>query len=288
MSLEAALVIGLDGETILYRHVPMGRGAAALPDSRKLWDVYWEFRSVMIGQAHSHPGRGWPSPSLEDITSYEACESGLGRRYMWWIASADRLVVVRWRGPGRSDYDVSHVEDETPWTRDLRELSYFDDRLKKALSRVRPLTPERIAAARRGAAEQEVGGDLDMEFDLGDIVRVARQPLDLIVQVHGEVGYVDEVYTDDARKDWVGIVTMRLDGSPGGCGSVPRSCLEHEPGEAWRAVKAKIDADRAKLLAEGLERGRRWRGLIEDVAKKHGVSPETAETIFKELDAFGP
>jgi hypothetical protein len=119
---EAALVIGRDGE-ILYRHVPADRGVAALPDSRTLWDFYFENYKKMSGQVHSHPGTGWPSPSHTDITTYAACEQSLGRRYFWWIASEDKLVLVTWAGPGRHDYGVQRVEDEPPWVAELRRLS---------------------------------------------------------------------------------------------------------------------------------------------------------------------
>lgn len=122
-TIEAAAVIGLDEEQVLYWHLPPGRRSVALPDSRKLWDIYWEHRASMSGQAHSHPGTGWPGPSWEDITSYEACESGLGRRYKWWIASMNRLVVVRWRGPARYDYETVRVEHEPSWVAELRRLS---------------------------------------------------------------------------------------------------------------------------------------------------------------------
>lgn len=122
-TIEAAVVVGLDEAQVLYWHLPANRHSVALPDSPKLWDVYWENRHSMSGQAHSHPGLGWPGPSWEDITTYEACESGLGRRYKWWIASMDRLVVVTWCGPGRYDYAVAKVYTEPPWVDELRRHS---------------------------------------------------------------------------------------------------------------------------------------------------------------------
>jgi hypothetical protein len=122
-TIEAAVVVGADEKQVLYWHLPPNRHSVALPDSRKLWEVYWENRRSMSGQAHSHPGTGWPGPSWEDITSYEACESGLGRRYKWWIASMDRLVVVQWAGPGRYDYKATPVHEAPPWVDELRRHS---------------------------------------------------------------------------------------------------------------------------------------------------------------------
>ncbi len=122
-TIEAAVVVGLDGAEVLYWHCPPDRNTVALPDSRTLWDVFWENRQKMSGQAHSHPGIGWPYPSWTDITTYEACESGLGRRYKWWIASMDRLVVVEWVGPKKTDYQVTKLTEEPPWVNELRRLS---------------------------------------------------------------------------------------------------------------------------------------------------------------------
>ena len=122
-TIEAAVVLGLDEKEVLYWHLPPGRHTAALPDSPKLWDVFWENRLKMSGQAHSHPGTGWPHPSMTDITTYQACESGLGRRYKWWIASMDRLIVVEWAGPGKYDYKLAKVLDEPEWVHELRRLS---------------------------------------------------------------------------------------------------------------------------------------------------------------------
>ena len=122
--LEAAVVIGPSNQ-VIYWHLPEDRTIVSIRDSRVLWDVYWENRHIMVGQAHSHPGFGWPSPSWEDITSYQACENGLGKRYTWWIASSDRLVLVEWGGPQKYDYKIVQVppELEPPWVVDLRANS---------------------------------------------------------------------------------------------------------------------------------------------------------------------
>lgn len=123
-TIEAAVVLGPNDQPI-YWHTPPNRNTVALPDSRSLWLVYMEHRNDMVGQAHSHPGLGWPGPSWEDVTTYEACESGLGKRYKWWIASTDHLVVVEWCGPDRYHYKTTRVpvELEPPWVAELRRLS---------------------------------------------------------------------------------------------------------------------------------------------------------------------
>jgi hypothetical protein len=120
---EVGVVVGLDGAA-LHWHLPPDRSAGALPDSRTLWDVLWDRRAQLLGFAHSHPGSGWPGPSWTDVTTFAAIEAGLGRRLTWWITSADRVVDLRWAGPGPHDYAVTQLSDEgLSWLADLRRLS---------------------------------------------------------------------------------------------------------------------------------------------------------------------
>ena len=120
--IEAAVVIGLEGEP-LYWHLPPGRSAGSLPDSRELWDIIWENRELIAGGAHTHPGRGVPGPSREDVTTFSAVELALGRRLAWWIVSSDCVAVVRWQGPEAYDYVVEVLERDPGWVTELRRLS---------------------------------------------------------------------------------------------------------------------------------------------------------------------
>ncbi len=120
---EAALVVGEGGE-VLHRHSPAGRTTVSLPDSRDLWAVLWEHRARIVGVAHTHPGVGTPRPSWEDLTTFAAVEDGLGRRLIWWIASADGLAAFGWSGPDR--YVYGPVDPgEAGWLVELRALSGF-------------------------------------------------------------------------------------------------------------------------------------------------------------------
>jgi hypothetical protein len=126
--MEAGVVVGFEGEP-LYWHLPSNRTVAFLPDSRALWDVFWENRERLKGFAHSHPGSGVPSPSWEDLTTFAAVEQGLGRRLVWWIISEDNLVIVLWAGPGPHDYRIYLDTDEDDsaykgWLEELRKSSY--------------------------------------------------------------------------------------------------------------------------------------------------------------------
>lgn len=121
--IEAGVVITEEGP--VFWHLPNGRSSVAIPDTRKLWDVLWELRDTeFLGFAHSHPGSGVPAPSDTDLTTFAAIESGLGRRLDWWITSFDRIIQLRWEGPGRLDYEGFLVEPPE-WAYELITLSGY-------------------------------------------------------------------------------------------------------------------------------------------------------------------
>jgi hypothetical protein len=64
-----------------------------------------------------------PAPSWEDVTTFSALERGLGRRFDWWIATVDGLVVVRWVGPELHDYRTEPCAESPSWLARLRALS---------------------------------------------------------------------------------------------------------------------------------------------------------------------
>jgi hypothetical protein len=110
----------------LIWHEPSGRTWGSIPDSRDLWTILWDHRAELVGVAHTHPGGGTPRPSIEDLTTFAACEAGLGRRLFWWIASTDCCMKYQFRGPDRFDY----VGDDDPvhsWLDELRARSSGGD-----------------------------------------------------------------------------------------------------------------------------------------------------------------
>jgi hypothetical protein len=124
MSIEAGVLVDLDCEPIHW-HLPEGRHTGALPDSRDLWEKIWSHREQVLGFAHSHPGSGQPGPSYEDLTTFAAVESALGKRLVWWIASEDSFVELCWIGPGKLDYDEGPAMYEPEWMAELRNLSNY-------------------------------------------------------------------------------------------------------------------------------------------------------------------
>jgi len=92
--IEVGVVLGTNNESI-YWHLPQNSSAVCLPDSRELWDVLWENRDRVSGFAHIHPWVGRPWPSDTDLTTFIAVENALGKSIIWWIATLDKLSLVK-------------------------------------------------------------------------------------------------------------------------------------------------------------------------------------------------
>ena len=124
MSIEAGVLVDLDCEPIHW-HSPHDRNTGALPDSRQLWDIIWENRARGMGFAHSHPGSGFPSPSMEDLTTFAAIEAALGKRLVWWIVSEDMWAEFCWVGPARFVYKTGPNMYQPLWIERLRMESKY-------------------------------------------------------------------------------------------------------------------------------------------------------------------
>jgi proteasome lid subunit RPN8/RPN11 len=122
VTIEAGVVLDLKGAP-LYWHLPRDRTFGSLPDSKDLWEVFWENRDDLSGFAHSHPGSGTPWPSPTDISTFSAVELALAARLDWWITSSDGLVLVRWVGPAKYNYRVQIANEHKSWIQELRAHS---------------------------------------------------------------------------------------------------------------------------------------------------------------------
>ena len=122
--IEAGVVIDKHKKPLFW-HLPEGRSAGSLPDSRTLWEVFWDaFKlDTLLGFAHSHPGSGVPGPSYSDVTTFAAVEAALGRRLDWWITSSDHVVLIHWFGPDKLSYRAEMVTEAPSWVAELRRLS---------------------------------------------------------------------------------------------------------------------------------------------------------------------
>lgn len=56
----------------------------------------WENREILGGTAHLHPWLGEAIASPEDLTTFSACERGLGERRTWGIVTLDHVCYYAW------------------------------------------------------------------------------------------------------------------------------------------------------------------------------------------------
>ena len=120
------------GSGVLHWHEPADAEHDKLPDSRDLWKVIWTHRAHLYGIAHLHPWDGVAHATLEDLTTFDAVESGLGRPLYWWVATMTELAVYR-----RASHFIwqrvswpAHAQHLTPWLEELRTRgkAYDDDK----------------------------------------------------------------------------------------------------------------------------------------------------------------
>lgn len=123
--IEAGVLIGENDEPI-YWHTPPGSSVVYLPDSRDLWEVIWEHRAKITGFAHSHPGKGMPHPSMEDLTTFRAIEQGLGKTINWYITSSDSLILAVWV-PKWERYSIKEIREDKAWLDGLRNISGYSN-----------------------------------------------------------------------------------------------------------------------------------------------------------------
>lgn len=103
---ECALVFDTDYRT-LYVHLPRNRTAGFIPDSPDLWRVLWECRDVVGGVAHIHPWEGQAMPSLEDLTTFDAIQRGLGKLLKWPIVTLNHSIL--WHDDLKIDWNVDGI-----------------------------------------------------------------------------------------------------------------------------------------------------------------------------------
>jgi len=101
--IESAFVFDLRGRVIHY-HLPAGRSSGHIPDSNDLWALLLKHKDILGGVAHSHPGSGPSGPSHTDVTTFSACELGLGKRLLWPITTDTHVTFWKWVGPDPYDY----------------------------------------------------------------------------------------------------------------------------------------------------------------------------------------
>ena len=84
--IETALIFDTNGGTLAW-HEPEGRSSGSLPDSRDLWEFMFDHRDILGGVAHTHPWDGPAGPSGTDLSTFRACELGLGKQLLWPVVT---------------------------------------------------------------------------------------------------------------------------------------------------------------------------------------------------------
>ena len=116
------------------------------------------------------------------------------------------------------------------------------------------------------------------ELQVGDIVRISRQPHDLLVQVVGEVGYIEEIKGEHSV-----FVGLRRQGGLSGSGTVPLSCLDPEPDPLWPPLKAQHEAHVETLVAESRAFNQRLHEKEVELGTRYGIAPEAVQDIYKTI-----
>lgn len=121
---EAGVIFNHNGEPIFWHH-PENRNTVILPDSKILWDAMWENKHEMMGFAHSHPGSGQGCPSSEDLSTFKAVESGIGKKMLWPIITSNSIWVYSRVNLTSSEYSGIQIKQPPKWLNNLRRLSEY-------------------------------------------------------------------------------------------------------------------------------------------------------------------
>jgi hypothetical protein len=113
-----------------------------------------------------------------------------------------------------------------------------------------------------------------MTLQVGNLVRVVRQPSNQIVQLVGDVGVINEILNDMAD-----ITTIHLDGSAAGCGAVPLFCLEAEARPEWTLAYERKLVNDARVEREYNAFQAHMRAGMAEISRRFGLPEETCREI---------
>ena len=124
--IETALVFDDQGRIIQF-HLPNGRTAGSIPDSRSLWELLWQYREHVAGVAHTHPWDGTASFSGIDVTTWRAIELGLGKLLLWPIVTFTEVRCFVYNRVTGNYREVPRTAVGYKWTdRRINEISGLD------------------------------------------------------------------------------------------------------------------------------------------------------------------
>jgi len=127
-------------------------------------------------------------------------------------------------------------------------------------------------------------------MQVGDIVRVVKQPPNQIAHIVGEVGFVNQIDSTGkfGREEWIDFMALKLNGELSGCGAVPGDCVELETSPEWAEAKVKYDRLREQSLEESRAYNERFKAGVAEIAERHGLTPEVVRQIHEEVSRLGP
>lgn len=122
-------------------------------------------------------------------------------------------------------------------------------------------------------------------FKVGDLVRIVRQPLNVLVPLVGEVGFIDDLHR--SIPDMVQVQTLKKDGTVGGCGSIHFDCLEPISDPEWVEAKREHDERLAKMFEAADARAKRYREahakLLKRLSEKYNLPENVVQSIYDEM-----
>jgi hypothetical protein len=123
--IEVAMVFDNEGK-VIHWHLPPGRSGGSIPDTRDLWEILWENRDRLGGVAHTHPWHGEPWPSVTDVTTFRACELGLGKQLLWPVVTFDQIGCWVWNPLTKQYCLAGPLTFEIEGIDELRRLSGYE------------------------------------------------------------------------------------------------------------------------------------------------------------------
>ncbi len=135
-------------------------------------------------------------------------------------------------------------------------------------------------------------------FREGMLVRVIKQPRDVLADILYEVGFIESLHPNkhlfigteyeklSDKRGYALVTTLRKDGDAGGCGSIQLDHLAIETDSEWLKAKQLREARLYELEKSLIKRTDSWNERIQQLAERHKITVEEVTAIYNELRNF--